>query len=371
LCFVGSLSTLAGGCSSSGSGVQTPDAGFDGGSTPEGGTGPGTCTGVVTQNPPATNACTGDKAACLSGTVNKKIFKAVPAHRCVSVYPTFPQGTATPLQTQMVASDDTWAFDGLPAGAHYYVIAVDDFAVQGGTGSAVPAIVGPLSVPAGVEDAGAPAVYVKPAQLELLESKVAGGSWQAQWASAHLFDPSQASELEGTSTVDVVLGGAAVPLPWQGADAGTAPSSYYAQFSPAPPAQPAYSVVTGDPALGNVPLSWQLVANPPSFDGTIVSPANGSTLPANMDLTVTWMAEPTADYELTELYQRQVGGGWKNVYTSPQPNAPSVTSEKIPGGKLTPGQYLLNVGLATANCPASADGCVFASAIAAAQFTLQ
>jgi hypothetical protein len=216
-------------------------------------------------------------------------------------------------------------------------------------------------------------VYVEPVQLLLLESKLAGGSWLAQWASAHAFDPSQASELEGTSTVDVVLGGTPVALPWQKADAGIAPSSYYAQFSPAPAAQPTYSVVTADPALGTVPLSWTLVANPPSFDGTIVSPANGSTLPANMDLTVTWMPEPTADYELTELFQRQVGGGWKNVYTSPQPNPAYVTSEPTPiSGKLLPaGQYLLNVGLATANCPASADGCVFASSIAAAQFTLQ
>jgi hypothetical protein len=301
-----------------------------------------------------------------------QVFAAVPAHRCVSVYPTFPQGTATPLQTEMIATDDTWAFDGLPAGAHYYVVVVDDFAVQGGTGSAIPAIVGPLGVPAGAKDAGgAPAVHVEPVQLALLESKVAGGSWQAQWASAHVFDPSRASELEGTSTVDVVIGGTAIPLPWQGPDAGMAPSSYFAQFSPAPAAQPTYSVITADPALGKVPVPWTLVANPPSFDGTIVSPADGSTLPAHMDLTVTWMPQPTADYELTELFRREDGGGWTNVYTSPQPNAPAGPSDKIPGAKLTPGQYLLNVDLATASCPATADGCVFASSIGAAQLTLQ
>jgi len=297
-------------------------------------------------------------------------------HRCARVYATFPQGSATPLQTQMVAADDTWAFDGLTAGTHYYVQVVDDFALQGGTGSAISAIVGPLSVPAATPEAGAPdagalAVTIVPVQLALLESRVAGGSWQAQWASAHVFDPSQAWELEGTSQVDVVIGGTPMPLPWQGPNAATAPSTYFAQFSPPPAAQPTYTVTTADPALGTAPLSWTLVADPPSFDATIVSPADGTTLPRNTDLTVTWMPEPAADYELTELFQLEDGGGWKNVYTSPQPNAPSGPGDTIPGAVLTQGQYLLNVDLATANCPASADGCVFASAIGAAQLTVK
>jgi hypothetical protein len=370
LCVVATLGTLAGGCSSSEASVPPPpDAAIDGASAPD--AGPPGCTGVVTQPAPATNACTGDKAACLSGTTDTQVFAAVPAHRCASVYVTFPQGTATPLQTQMVAKDDTWAFDGLPAGSHYYVVIVDDFAPQGGgKGSAVPAIVGPFSVPAAAPDAGAQAVHVQPVQLALLESKVAGGSWQAQWASAHVFDPSQGTELAGTSQVDVVIGGTPIALPWQGADAGTAASSYFAQFSPPPAAQSTYSVVTGDPRLGRTPLSWTLVASPPSSDGAILSPAGGATVPANVALTVTWAADPSADYELTELFRKEAAG-WANVYTSPQPNAPAVASEVVPPGVLTAGQYLLNVGLATASCPPHADGCVFASSIAAAQFTVQ
>jgi hypothetical protein len=35
------------------------------------------------------------------------------------------------------------------------------------------------------------------------------------------------------------------------------------------------------------------------------------------------------------------------------------------------GAYLLNVAFAKANCPASADGCVLASAVAVSQFTAQ
>jgi hypothetical protein len=213
-------------------------------------------------------------------------------------------------------------------------------------------------------------VHVQPVQLALLESKIASGGWQVQWASAHVFDPSLGSELLGTSQVDVVIGGVPIALPWKGADAGPVASSYFAQFSPPPAAQSTYSVVTADPKLGTVPLSWTLVANPPSFDGTILSPAGSATVPANADLTVTWTAEPSADYELTELF-RQEPGGWANVYTSPQPNGPAVTSEIIPSLALTAGQYLLNVGLATANCPAHADGCVFASSIGVAQFTVQ
>jgi hypothetical protein len=368
LCVVAPLFTLTGGCSSHGGSAPPP---FDAGSAPEAGL--PACTGMVTQNAPPTNACTGSSAACLSGTADTKFFTAVPTHQCAGVYTTFPQGTATPLQTQMVAIDGTWAFDGLPAGTHYYVVVVDDFALQGNTGSAVSAIVGPLSVPAEAPDAAADggglAVNVVPVQLALLESKVTGG-WQAQWASAHVFDPSQGSELLGTSQVAVTIGGQPVALPWQGADAGTGASSYFARFSPPPAAQASYAFVTADPALGKLPLSWSLVANPPSFDGAILSPASGAMLPANTALTVTWTADPSADYELTELF-RQVTGGWTSAYTSPGPNSPAITSEVIPAGALTAGQYLLNVGLATASCPASADGCVFASSIAVAQFTVQ
>jgi hypothetical protein len=38
---------------------------------------------------------------------------------------------------------------------------------------------------------------------------------------------------------------------------------------------------------------------------------------------------------------------------------------------LPPGKYLLNAAFAKANCPAAADGCVLAEAVAVAQFTAQ
>ncbi len=366
--LVSSFSSLAflAGChagsgGSSGHGEWSPPDGGDPGPI-------ATCTGMVRQSPPPTNACTGDAAACLSGTAETLGFTAGPMHRCASVYRAFPQGTATPLQTQLVADDDTWAFSGLPAWGHYYVVVVDDFATVDG-GSAIPAIAGPLTVPVGSPDGGAGAVRVKPVQLSLLESRIAGGGWLAQWASAHVFDPSSGSELEGSAQVGVSIGGTPVGLPWVAADAGAAgASSYFVQFSPPPAAQATYTLVTTAPGLGSGAATWTLRADPPSFDGVIATPTDGATVPVGTALSVTWNPEPSADYELTEVFQKS-GAAWKSTYTSPQPNDSTVTSETIPN--LPAGQYLLNVALTKANCPPAADGCVLAAAIAAVEFTVQ
>jgi hypothetical protein len=339
----------------------TPDAGSDGGGT-------ATCTGVVHQPPPFTNACTGDPAQCLSGTAGTG-FIASPSHRCASVYRTFPQGTAQPVQTQLIATDNTWAFDGLSPWAHYYVVLVDDFETATG-GSSVPSIVGPLTVPAGPADAGALDASVKPVQVALLQSKAPGGSWQVQWASAHVFDPSLGEELL-TAQVSVDIGGASTAMPWQSAEAGLGASSYWVEFAQSPAAQPSYSVLTADPALGSRPVAWTLLADPPSFEGSITSPADGATVAASAPLAVTWAAVPDADFELTELFVRSDAGAWAGAYTSPQPNDATLATETIPAAALPPGHYLLNLAFAKANCPVAADGCVLASAIAAVQFTAQ
>jgi hypothetical protein len=327
------------------------------------------CAGVVTQPTPPTNACTGDPAACLSGSAGTRGFATSPRHRCASVYRTFPQGTAQPVQTQIVAADDTWAFSGLPAWGHYYVLVVDDFSLPG-AGASVAAIVGPESVPAALADGGASLqVQIKPVQLAALETKTAGGSWQVQWASAHVFDPASGAELKGSSQVAVVVGGQPTPMPWGPDPSGG--SSYFVQFAQPPAAQASYAITTSDPALGSTPLTWTLLADPPSFDGAIAKPSDGAVVPANTPLTLSWSAQPAADFVLTELFAKTDAGAWTLAYTSPQPNDSSVTSETIPASDLPPGTYLLNLAFSRANCPASADGCVFANAIGVAQFTAQ
>jgi hypothetical protein len=232
-------------------------------------------------------------------------------------------------------------------------------------------------VPA-TSDAGGPLqVRVKPVELAVLESRTAGAAWQAQWASGYVFDPSSGAEIDPssgaqiqrTASVSVDIGGVPRAMPWAPDLAGQ--SSYFAQFSPPPPAQSSYTISTSDPALGPAPLPWTLQADPPSFDGAITTPPDGATVAMNTALMVSWSQQPSADFELTQLFARDDAGGWTPVYTSPQPNDSTVTGETIPAAKLAPGKYLLNVAFAKANCPATADGCVIASAVAVAQFTAQ
>jgi hypothetical protein len=308
----------------------------------------------------------------VAGTLS--VITAVPSHRCASLYRSFPQGTAQPLQTQLVANDDTWAFSGLQPWGHYFVVIIDDFKVSGGAGpavgSSISTIAGPLTVPAAAPDAGAALhVQVKPVQLAVLESRPAGVSWQVQWASAHVFDPSSGAEIKNTAQVTVDVGGAQTTMPW--VNDPSRGSLYFAQFPAATAAQATYAITTSDPLLGAMPLSWSLVADPPSFGGAIMSPADGATVPANTALAVAWGAQPAADFEYTELFARNDAGAWSLAYTSPQPNDPTTTGETIPGALLLPGKYLLNAAFAKANCPATADGCVLAEAVAVAQFTAQ
>jgi hypothetical protein len=359
-----------GGCTTSGT-VPYSAAGDGGMSSPDGG-GPQmpTCMGMMaTQTRPATNRCTGDPTMCLAGNAGTHgSFAVKPMQRCASVYRTFPQGTAQPLQSQLVANDDSWAFSGLSPWEHYYVVLIDNFRISTTSGNSIPAIIGPLTVPSGPADAGTLDASVKPVQLSLLESSAAGGPWQVQWASAHVFDPGLGAEI-ATAQVGVVIGATTTTMPWQGADAAVGASSYFVQFAQPPAAQPTYGVLTADPSLGFAPPEWSLVAAQPSFQGSITSPADGANVPADAGLAVTWTPQPSADFELTELFVRS-GGAWKAAYTSPRPNDPTSSGETIPSLP-GPGQYLINLSFAKANCPPTADGCVFASAIAAAQFTAQ
>jgi hypothetical protein len=153
-------------------------------------------------------------------------------------------------------------------------------------------------------------------------------------------------------------------MPW-GPDLSGQPS-YFVQFATPPPAQSSYVITTA--IAGEAPSTWQLQATEPTFDGAVTSPANGAMVSANAPLAVTWPAQPLADYELTELFARS-GGAWAQSYTSQQPLESAAAGETIPIG--APGAYLLNVIFAKASCPPSADGCVFANAVATAQLTAQ
>ncbi len=146
---------------------------------------------------------------------------------------------------------------------------------------------------------------------------------------------------------------------------GSAEQHYYAAFSQPPAAQPTYTVTASHPAFGDAGLSVGLVADTPSFDGTITSPDGGA---APSPVTVSWTAQPQADFELVELYAAQDGGSASApAFVSPQPNAADETSESV---GVDGGTYLVNVAYTKANCPADAGGCVQAAAVAATTVTV-
>jgi hypothetical protein len=327
----------------------TPDAGADALSQPD------------------SASCQGDATLCLSGTVAMaSTITATPRHLFASLYRVVPSGQAMPLSSQAVAKDGTWAFGNLAAWTHYFVRITADFAVGDAQPATLLSVAGPLTVPS----SGQPlAIQVKPVQLEVFESRVAGGSMQVQFASAHVFDPTSADEIQGGAQVSVDVGGASTPMPW-GTDLAGNPA-YFVQFSTPPAAQASYTISTSAPAFGSTPLTWTLSADAPTFDGAIASPAANATIALNQPLTVTWPAQPSADYEVVELFFKDPGG-WTGKWQSPAPDAPDTTQETIPASAIaSAGQYLLNVVFAKGSCPVTSDGCVYAASIAAAQLTAQ
>jgi hypothetical protein len=119
---------------------------------------------------------------------------------------------------------------------------------------------------------------------------------------------------------------------------------------------------------GSAPVTYQLVSDPPGFDGT----ANATVVGAGV-VNVSWTPEPQADYELVELFRAEDGGYASTpTYATPTPVSPEVTSLTIggDGGGVPAGSYLVNVAYAKANCASDAGGCVLAQTVATQQVTV-
>ncbi len=343
--------SLAVACSSGSE--QSPVQG-DGGSPGEGGVEP----------PPPHWACSGAASACLSGTATTKGFGTQPQLLLAELYQLFPLGSAVPLKQETVATDGTWAFDNVPAGGHYYVQIVGDF----GKAPAIGTLAGPLSVPA---TGGPVAVTVQPVQAVASEhyqqaSSGMGGSFVLDWASAHVFSPSDGSELQSSAaTVAIDVGGTSTPMPWTTTGGE---KLYFADFATPPVAQASYTITASGQAFGSMPASWTLVPSPPSFTPTITSPANGATVGANQPLAVSWPPQSGADYVTVALFQLTDGGA-SPVDPNPPPQLPPDTTSNVDDAGVRPGSYVVDVYFTTAACPTTAQGCVLSSAVAAAQFT--
>ena len=311
--------------------------------------------------------CSGDPTACLFGAAHIQApddggfgFPIAPTEIQASLFRTFPSAGVNPIAAQVVARDNTWAFSGLDPWAHYYVQFEPGFPKKAGVARTVVTRVGPLAIPNG--SAGPIDVQVKPVQLDVFEASSPSVAATAEAASARLSEAS-----EGASSVSIQTGNTATTMPY---DATT--HAYSLTFaSPPPAAQSTYQIVTSS---GSGNATWTLVANPPTFTGTIASPAPAAMLHAGDAIPVTWSPEP-ADYIVVELFVR-TQGRWATVYTSSPPDSADASSEMIPGklqdgGLETPaGSYLLNVSFTNANCPATADGCVHSSTVANEQLTI-
>ena len=338
--------SLAVACSSSNE--QSPVQG-DGGSPGEGGV----------QPPPPHWACSGEAGACLSGTATTKGFGTQPHYLYAELYRLFPLGSAMPQAQETVATDGTWAFDDVSAWGHYYVQIVADF----GKTPAIGSLAGPLTVPS---TGGPVAVTVKPVQA-VASQHAASGSVLLDWASAHVFDPSDGSEVQSSAaTVSIDVGGTSTPMPWT--TTGNQ-SLYFVEFASPPAAQASYTITASGQVIGSMPASWTLVPSPPTFVPTITSPANNATVSASQMLTVSWPAQTSADYVTVALFQVTDGGVTAAGANPPPELPPDTTTQTL---SLTgPGSYVVDVYFVTAACPTTADGCVLSSAVAAAQFTAQ
>jgi hypothetical protein len=345
--------SLAAACSSGNE--QSPVQG-DGGSPGEGGVMP----------PPPHWPCSGSAAACLSGTVSTSSFSAKPQVLVAWLYGLFPaSGTSVQLAQQTVATDGTWAFSNLPAWGHYYVQIAAGFGQTYGPS----ATVGPLTVPS-----SAPvAVQVRPVQIMASEQQGMGGSLGLDWVSAYAFDPASGAELQGNAaSVSVAVGGTSTPLPWT---TNGKQSVYIAQFSQPPAAQASYTVTTSGAAFGAMPASWQVTAAPPTFTPSITTMQ--TTMGSQDVLTVSWPAQPTADYVTVAVFQATTGGALVAstdpiaADKSPWLDSGSSATAQLPlpatdGGAVN---YVVDAYFTTASCPTTADGCVLSSVVAAAQIT--
>jgi hypothetical protein len=299
--------------------------------------------------PQATLTCRGDANGCLSGTLAGKPLGNTFAAAKVELYNVYPYGSGQPIAAVPLALDGTFAFSNLAPGTHYYLRGVARYG-SGTSAASVPSIVGPLTVPGSASIA----ITIRPVFLEVLQGRPTGGQTDVTWASARVYDPHSGAELTDAS-VSLRQGGGELAMPYGQNVGGT--KSYFANLPPNTPGATSFRITTSHKALGSAPLEWNLVGEPATFDGSITTPSG--PVPANVPLTVTWVAQPLASYSVTELF---VTRGTTNtlVYVSKAANAPDVTTESIPSTALASNAvYLLNVNYTKATCPATADGCVY------------
>jgi hypothetical protein len=309
---------------------------------------------------PKTAKCTGDKSACLWGTVSLRDFRAPPTASKVSLFRLFPHGNAVALQWAPVALDGTFAFSGLPAWGHYFLQAEGRFGSMTNP-SSVASVAGSFSVPSAQEPI---ALTLRPVFLEVLQQSTMGQSSLLAWASAHLYDPSTGVELT-TGAVSLTANGTTTPMTYGSNAGGT--ESFFVALPLGTTGGTSFTITTSSPALGPAPLSWTLAGEPATFQGAITSPTGAVSTGA--PLAVTWTAQPMASYSVTELFFVD-GQTFVPRYVSPTVNAPDVTSETIPASAITtPGTYALNESYSNATCPITADGCVYNVSTAAENVT--
>jgi hypothetical protein len=311
---------------------------------------------------PKTLACAGDKSTCLSGTLAVKDFTAKPTATRVTLYHVFPHGNVAVVASTPVALDGTFAFSRLDSWAHYYLQGEARFD-KGTNAYSMITNVGSFTVPA--TQAPIP-IVIRPVFLEVLQNAPSGGATTVTWASAHLFDPSSGTELTA-GTVSLTANGTSYPMPYVAGAGGM--KSFNVSLPAGIPGGTSFTITTSYPELEASPVTWNLVGEPATFGGAIVSPTG--PVPANKALTVTWQAQPSAAYSQTELFLQQ-GTDFVLSYTSSTVNAPDVTTETIPAANLTTsGTYQLDEAYANATCPASADGCVYDLATTGVTLTVQ
>jgi len=312
---------------------------------------------------PATSACSGDAGACLFGTAKASGFSRTPA-LTVNLYRVFPSGSFDLVQQQLVASqlvaaDGTWAFSGREVWAHYYVQLV---ATVQPTPSAVPSLVSTLVGPLSAPSEQAQSLEMGPVFGSVLQSNGVAGGQEIDEVSAQVYDP-VTGQVVSDAAVSIAIGDASLPLPWD-PEAGT--PSYRATFESGTPAQPGYTVSSS---------SWdgaaELLAPSPSPVGAITAPEGGESVSADAGtFAVDWALEPSADFEVVELFT-QTDGGWTPIYLSPAAIAPDVGntgSLSDEGLTLDPGAYLVNVAYVRAACAQGGGGCVQAGSVATETF---
>jgi hypothetical protein len=304
------------------------------------------------------DTCSGDPSKCLHGTVVARGFNVPYADAKVQVYTVYPYGNAKPAIESASTREGKFAFDGLDPGETYYLQALAKFKSSAGT-FAVASVVGPLTVPS----ASALELHVRPVFLEALEQRPAGGQLALSWASAHVYDPNTAKDLEGASVTLKVAGGA-YPMPL-GTNLSGQPSYFVDLSKLGLPAATQLAIDVAHPAFASG-TTFNLVAAPPDFDPQVTSPAEAAEIAVGHPITVAWKSEPRAAYALLQFFRKETGGAFAVRYASDAPRPHTVTNETIPATAVDgAGAYLLNVQMARPTCPKEADGCVYNASTAA------